>query len=108
MIRAVLALAGVGAGQVLQLLAQATPSVSSSELSSWVSAGGTSIAVAGLAYIARLLASGHLVAYPVERLQEEAAERERQLGELVRRAHDRESTLDRIISRRLGIEDTDA
>lgn len=97
MIRASIALIASGTGQLLHVFAQAVTSTTSAEVSSWVSAGGTTLAVGGLAYIARLLASGHLVAYPVEKLQEDGAKREEELREALGRAHDREQAFQRIL-----------
>lgn len=102
MIRAMFAVAAAGAGQVTQLLAQAGGSPSSAEVTSWVSAGGTTIVVGALAYIARLLASGHLVAYPVEKLQEDAGKREKDLEEALKRAHEREKSYERILLGRVS------
>lgn len=108
MIRAGIALLAAGSGTVAQWLAQAAAAPSSSEVSAWVSAGGTSLAVGGLVYIARLLASGHLVAYPVEKLQEDAASREKDLSDHLKRSHERERALERILMGRHGIGPDDA
>lgn len=97
MIRGTLALLTAGVGQLVAVLAQAAGSPTTSEVTSWVSAGGTTMVVGALVYIARLLASGHLVAYPVEQLQERSDEREKELLEMAKRAHDRERVLERIL-----------
>lgn len=102
MIRASLALMTAGVGQLASVVAQAT-GATSSEVTSWVSAGGTTMVVGALVYIARLLASGHLVAYPVEALHKEASKRESKLSDHLKRAHERERALERILMGRQGV-----
>ena len=69
------ALATAGLGFVAAFIAQASEAVPP-EVTTWVSAGGATAAVGGLVYVARLLASGRLVSYPVEKLMEDALARE--------------------------------
>lgn len=73
------------------IIAQSAPSADS--VAPWVSAGGSGVAVAGIVYIARLMATGRLVARDpaleartLERLTETSLE-------IAKAAHEREKTL---------------
>lgn len=83
---------GVAAGPVL---AQVPP-----DASPWVAGGSATIAVGGLAFMAKKVASGELVAVAVDQLLEDAAEREdkaaereAKLTELLQESHRREDSL---------------
>lgn len=69
-----------------------TPS-GGSDFGPWAQAGGTATAVGALAYVAKLLADGRLVAQPISELAASAREREEALRKLVESSHDREETL---------------
>lgn len=80
------------------LIAQTTGG--SSDFGPWAQAGGTATAVGALAYVAKLLADGRLVAQPIAELAQSAkarddrwAERDRQWERMVEAANDREETL---------------
>lgn len=68
----------------------------------WVSGGGAAAAVGGLVYIAKKLADGSLVAYPVADLHRQSDERERQLHELVDDSRQREDSLRLLILQQRG------
>jgi hypothetical protein len=95
---ALVALAISGAGLVATLLGATSPAPPS-DVSTWVSAGGATAAVGGLVYVARLLAAGKLVSYPVEQLQQDSRRREDTLAHLVADANSREDLLHRLILR---------
>lgn len=87
----------VGAG-VSAVLAAGT------EIAPWAQVGGTATAVGALAYVAKMLADGRLVAQPVAdlirkadereaRYERKADERERALQALLEEARDREDAL---------------
>lgn len=88
MTAAVVALTVSASGSAAAFFAQAV--APTSDVTTWVSAGGATAAVTGLAYIARLLAAGRLVAYPVEKLQEEGNRREERLTAMLEAANRRE------------------
>jgi hypothetical protein len=83
------------------LLAQAA----APDVAPWVSAGGATAAVGGLVYVARLLASGELVASPVadrerdlRRLVHQSERREERLQELLEEAGRREDSYHRVLT----------
>lgn len=81
------AIAGVAAQTVGFVFAAGT------EIAPWAQVGGTATAVGALAYVAKLLADGKLVAQPVADLQRASEKREERLEELVQASHDREEAL---------------
>lgn len=85
-------------GVTTVLVAQVSPAAD--DVTTWVTAGGATAAVGGLVYVARLLASGQLVSYPVEKLQEEATRREDRLEAMLKAATRREDTYHEFLTRR--------
>jgi hypothetical protein len=63
------------------------------DIGPWAQVGGTATAVGALAYVAKLLADGKLVAQPVAELLRQAGEREKRLEELVEDGKGREDSL---------------
>jgi hypothetical protein len=65
----------------------------SSDFGPWAQVGGTATAVGALAYVAKLLADGKLVAQPVAEIVKHGEERERRLEELLQDSKEREDAL---------------
>lgn len=63
------------------------------DIAPWANVGGTATAVGALAYVAKLLADGKLVAQPVADLQRASEKREDALVVLVQQSQDREEAL---------------
>lgn len=81
----VVAASGMAISQIGRLIAQVAPSNGDfTTAGSWVTATGSAVAVGGLAYIARLMASGKLVARDPARV-------EAQVLELVEKSDKREA-----------------
>lgn len=91
-----LSISGLG---FLAALVGVTAPEAPSEITTWVSAGGATAAVGGLVYVARLLAAGKLVSYPVEQLQQDSQRREEALTHMMADAQRREDLLHRLIVR---------
>lgn len=89
---------GIVASNLGVLLAQST----GSDVAPWLSGGGAAAAVAGLAYIAKKIASGELVAVQIGQIIRDSAEREKGLSQLVKEAHEREEVLRTILIGKLG------
>lgn len=71
------------------------------EVGTWLAGGGSAAAVAGLAYIAKRLASGDLVAIRVDKLLKDGEVRETRLEALVTEGRAREDALrDLLLNRR--------
>lgn len=73
-----------------------------SDFGPWAQVGGTATAVAALAYVAKLLADGRLVAQPTAELLKASADREDRLVALEKRSEDREATLRTLLLRGQG------
>lgn len=91
------ALVIAAAGTLASLGASLLAVTGSGDVSPWVQVGGTATAVGALAYVAKLLADGRLVAQPIAELISAAQRRERDLTQLVERSHDREDDLRAIL-----------
>lgn len=61
-------------------------------LGPWAQVGGIATAVGALAYVAKLLADGRLVALPIAEMQKASEVRERRLEELVQEGAERETS----------------
>lgn len=86
-----LTLATIGA--VTSLAASVLAVTGDTSVSPWVQVGGTATAVGALAYVAKLLADGRLVAQPIAELIKAADRREETLKDLVHNSHNRETDL---------------
>lgn len=88
-----LSVAAVGAisSGVASVLAATTDTTS--DLIPWAQVGGTSVAVTTLAYVAKLVFDGKLVAFPVAELLRSGERREEQLLQVVAASHSREESL---------------
>lgn len=82
------ALGATGFGVIAATLGPFIAQATAPDVAPWVSAGGATAAVGGLVYVARLLASGQLIAAPVAAREKEASEREKVLERLVEQSHD--------------------
>lgn len=83
----VISAVGVGGAAVGNMVLAVTEG---NDVAAWLSGGGAAAAVAGLAYIAKRLASGELVAVPLARVIEHADKREERLLALLDDANQRE------------------
>lgn len=92
---AVFALVTAGVGLVASASAGIWAAVGDGggNISPWVQVGGTSVAVSALAYVAKLLADGRLVAQPIAELLTAADRRERDVAKLAERSLEREDRL---------------
>lgn len=81
MIAHVVAIALGMLGSSATLLAQTAGG--GSDFGPWAQAGGTATAVGALAYVAKLLADGRLVAQPIAELAQSSREREAALRDLI-------------------------
>ena len=89
-------LAALGAavfGMVITLGAAIADVAANTDFGPWAQVGGTATSVAALAYVAKLLADGRLVAQPISDLIRAAGEREKRLEAVVDRCQDREDSL---------------
>jgi hypothetical protein len=75
-VEALVALGAAAGGLIATTAGTILAAAGSPEIAPWAQVGGTATAVGALAYVAKLLADGKLVAHPV-------AEREKKLVELV-------------------------
>lgn len=81
------------------LLAQAA----GSDPAGWVQVGGIGTAVGALAYVAKLLADGRLVAQPIASVLEASDAREQRLASLIEMSMERESAFrSMLIQRQAG------
>ena len=86
---AIVALGGSLVGLVATTAGWAFAATTTTDIGPWAQVGGTATAVGALAYVAKLLADGKLVARPVAELERKAAEREQKIEEMHRDATQR-------------------
>lgn len=95
-------------GTVTSLGTSILAATTSTDFGPWAQVGGTATAVGALAYVAKLLADGKLVAQPIAEVLAAGERRERDLADLVDKhkvlaleSHEREKALrDVLIDRR--------
>lgn len=87
------ALATATVGLVASVGGTVMAAASSSDFGPWAQVGGTATAVGALAYVAKLLADGRLVAQPISELVKAATVRQDRLEALIEDAQQREDAL---------------
>jgi hypothetical protein len=104
----IIGIAGILASTAGHLIAQAAPGPTGTDIATWIQGGGAATAVGVLGYIARLMATGRLVARdPAEQtavmrdLIEKYSDTFEKLAELTDQSHKREDSFHRLLVRRL-------
>lgn len=96
-IGAIFGLTTIAGGILASVVGFAAEGVGSA--SPWLQTGGTAAAVGGLAYVAKLLADGKLVANPVAELIRDQKELGAKLADLAQESHAREERLWGLVKR---------
>lgn len=98
--RILLAFALTGLGSSLSILGAATDPGAGGEIATYVQGAGAAAAVSGLAYMARLMATGRLVARDPARVEAALLEINEKMIDLLRSSQSRETDYRELLLRR--------